>query len=68
MAEAVGSLFNLIGPPIAGLLTGMTKDGTRGYLGVQLFAGIGFFTGVALLFLLWYLIVLTDRKSHRDGD
>lgn len=57
MAEAIASLFNLLGPPIAGALIRKSKDKQREYLGLQIFAGLVFMVGGAeLIYLWWYLV------------
>ncbi|RMZ80680.1 hypothetical protein DV738_g2720, partial [Chaetothyriales sp. CBS 135597] len=59
MAQGIGSLASLVGPPIAAALAdlGTREDGTVNYIGLQLFAGLVMICGAINLLGLWILLV-----------
>jgi MFS family permease len=58
MAQAMGSIASLIGPPIAAALAQVgTQGDERNYLGLQLFSGLIMFTGGVQLIILWVLLI-----------
>lgn len=59
MAQAMGSVASLIGPPIAAALSQVGTNGgeKRNYLGLQLFSGLIMFTGGLQLIILWILLI-----------
>ncbi|RMD44202.1 hypothetical protein DV735_g896, partial [Chaetothyriales sp. CBS 134920] len=59
MAQGIGSLASLVGPPIAAALADMGKheNGTVDYLGLQLFAGLVMLCGAINLIGLWILLI-----------
>lgn len=62
MAQAVGSVANLIGPPIgAAAAAASSSKGHVNYLGLQLFGGLIMLVGACNLGLLW--MVLARRRK-----
>lgn len=60
MAQGIGSIASLIGGPIAGALTSINAEGSRGgvnYLGMQLFSGLVMVFGGLNLINLWRILV-----------
>ncbi|RMZ86297.1 hypothetical protein DV736_g6478, partial [Chaetothyriales sp. CBS 134916] len=63
MAQGIGSIASLIGPPIAAALAQInTHDSKANYLGLQLFAGLVMICGSINLLGLWILLV-KKRKA-----
>lgn len=63
MAQAIGSIASLIGPPIAAALAAASSsDNDTNYLGLQLFGGLVMLAGACNLVLLW--VVLVRRRDH----
>jgi len=62
MAQSVSSIANLVGPPIAGALLRINRDG-RNFLGVELWSGLILLLGTCQLFVLW--ITLIKRRGAK---
>lgn len=64
MAQAIGSVASLIGPPIAAALAEVSSSkGRTDYLGLQLWGGLIMLAAAANLWILWFILV-----QRRDGE
>jgi len=68
MAQGIGSIASLIGAPIAGALTQIDAETSRGgvnYLGMQLFGGIVMVFGGCSLLALWRVLFKRRNMGKR---
>lgn len=68
MAQGIGSIASLIGGPIAGALTEINAEHSRGgvnYLGMQLFSGLVMIFGGINLINLWRILVKRRNLGKR---
>lgn len=66
MAQSIGGISNLIGPPIAGALASIGSRGSANlnFVNIQLFSGIVMISGAIQLVGLWFLLYkMRDKKG-----